>query len=239
MSGWCCLIVRTVTLLWHVITIIRTVSGRCCPVVQTDAAVFPYMCLTCCHDVLWNFDERPDMLPWRPDGCNLELFESSRHWWASERMTWPSGRNLGIQFLCVGICIESSFEYLEPLFWNEDSKINGIPDYVVVLHNNDFVKQNAANHKLTIRKLHAYTLHPSGRQGNTVRTRSCYGNYVQTKCNRPDSWATPSGSNLNMEMHGVRYGKPIAQKTIRMLNASIWSHPREIRDKLVLGLLSL
>jgi len=37
------------------------------------------------------------------------------------------------------------FEHLEPLFLNEDSEINGIPDYVAILHNIDFVKQNAAN----------------------------------------------------------------------------------------------
>jgi hypothetical protein len=30
-----------------------------------------------------NSEEHPDDLPLRPDGCNLELFEASRHWWAS------------------------------------------------------------------------------------------------------------------------------------------------------------
>jgi hypothetical protein len=66
-------------------------------------------------------------------------------------------------------------------------------------------------------------LHPSGRQGNTVRTRciirqdvekNCnrldaratllgrgpyYGNYVQQSCNRPNAKATSSGRGLNME----------------------------------------
>jgi hypothetical protein len=41
------------------------------------------------------------------------------------------------------------FEYLEPLFRNEDSEINGIPNNVATLHKSDFVKHNEANHKLT------------------------------------------------------------------------------------------
>jgi hypothetical protein len=41
------------------------------------------------------------------------------------------------------------FEFLEAHFWNQDSKINDIPDYVATLHKSDFVKQNIANHKLT------------------------------------------------------------------------------------------
>jgi len=75
-----------VALLLQVNTIIRTVSGRCCPIVQTDAAVFPYLCLWRKFDFLSNSDERSDVLPWRPDGWNLELLESSRHWWVSGRM---------------------------------------------------------------------------------------------------------------------------------------------------------
>jgi hypothetical protein len=79
-----------------------------------------------------------------------------------------------------------------------------------------------------IRKLCAYSLHSSRRQGNTVRMRSCYGNYVQTKCNRRDSRETPSRHSLNMKMYGAHYGKPITQKTVQ-------TPPREIRDRLVLG----
>jgi hypothetical protein len=102
--------VRTVALLLHIIFIIRTgvqtvlpwrpdgcnsfphlalsmiTSGRCCPVVQTDAAVFPYLCLRRKSDFLSNIDEHPDELLRHPDGCNLELFETSGHWWASGRM---------------------------------------------------------------------------------------------------------------------------------------------------------
>jgi hypothetical protein len=44
--------------------------------IQTDALE---------HWDLLNTDGRPDDLPLRPDGYNLELFEASRHWWASER----------------------------------------------------------------------------------------------------------------------------------------------------------
>jgi len=127
----------------------RIVSGRCCLVVQMDAAVFPYLCVRRKLDFLLNSDECPNVLPWRTDGCNLELFESSRHWWASGCMIGPSGWKLGIRLLWLGICTESSFEHLEPLLWNGESEINGIPDYVAALYKSDFVKQNAANHKLT------------------------------------------------------------------------------------------
>jgi hypothetical protein len=49
----------------------------------------------------------------------------------------------------------------------------------------------------------------------------------------------PSRLGLNMEMRGVHYGKSVAQKTVRKLNASVRTLPREIRDRLDLGLLSL
>jgi hypothetical protein len=38
-----------------------------------------------------NSEERPDDLPLRLDGCNLELFEASRHWWASGPKISSSG----------------------------------------------------------------------------------------------------------------------------------------------------
>jgi hypothetical protein len=41
------------------------------------------------------------------------------------------------------------FKYISE---NKDSEINGIPEYVATLHKNDFVKHNAANHKLTLWK---------------------------------------------------------------------------------------
>jgi hypothetical protein len=45
----------------------RIASERCCPVIRTDAAVFPYLCLRRKSDFLLNSDERPDTLPQRPD----------------------------------------------------------------------------------------------------------------------------------------------------------------------------
>jgi hypothetical protein len=91
-----------------------------------------------------------------------------------------------------------------------------------------------------IRKLcmHTFCIHPNDRATPSGRG-PCYGNCVYTVCNRPDSRATPSGRGLNMETCEARYGKPVAQKTVRTLNALVWTPPREIRDKLDLGLLSL
>jgi hypothetical protein len=42
-----------------------------------------------------------------------------------------------------------------------------------------------------------------------------------------------------METREARYGKAVAQLTVRTLYASIRMPPREIRDRLILGLLSL
>jgi hypothetical protein len=56
-------------------------------------------------------------------------------------------------------------------------------------------------------------------------------NYMQTKCNRLNA------ASLNMETHESCYGKSVAQKTVRMLNASVQTPPRE--NRLDLGLLSL
>jgi len=42
-----------------------------------------------------------------------------------------------------------------------------------------------------------------------------------------------------MEKREARYVKPVAQKTVRTLNASVQIPPREITDILDLGLLSL
>jgi hypothetical protein len=72
----------------------------------------------------------------------------------------------------------------------------------------------------------------SGDRAIPSRRGPCYENYVKTECNHLDSRETPSGHGLNMEKREVRYGKLVAQKTIRTL-------PREIRDRLDLGLLGL
>jgi len=91
----------------------RIASERCCPVIRTDAAVFPYLCLRRKSDFLLNSDERPDTLPQHPDGCNLDLFETSGHWWASGRMTGSSRKKLGIRLFWVGICTVSSLNILK------------------------------------------------------------------------------------------------------------------------------
>jgi hypothetical protein len=64
-------------------------------------------------------------------------------------MTRPSGWKLGIRFLLTWKLHQIFFELWEEHFWNEDSEINGIPEYVATLHKSDFVNQNAANHKIT------------------------------------------------------------------------------------------
>jgi len=78
----------------------------------------------------------------------------------------------------------------------------------------------------------------SGRQGNS-RRGPYYGNYVQQKCNRPESRAIPSGRDPNIEMRGAHYRKPVAQKIVGTLSATIQTPPREIRFRLILGLLSI
>jgi hypothetical protein len=118
-SGQCCPNVRTVACKYHnkdriqmvlpwrsdgcnsslYLALSMITSERCCPIIRTDATVFPYLCLWGKFNFLLNFDERLDMLPWRSDGCNHELFETSKHWWVSIRMTGPSRRKLEIQLL--------------------------------------------------------------------------------------------------------------------------------------------
>jgi hypothetical protein len=61
---------------------------------------------------------------------------------------------------------------------------------------------------------------------------------MQTICNRPNSKATPSGSDLNKETREARYGKAVQQLTVQMFYASVWTPPREFRDTLVLDHLS-
>jgi hypothetical protein len=99
-------------------------------------------------------------------------------------------------------------------------------------------------------------LHPSGRQVYIVRTlslirqdveKNCnrpdaspyYENYVQQKCNRPDVRATLSRRGPDMVLREARYGKPVAQLSVRTLSATVRTSPREIRFRLVLGLLSI
>jgi phytoene/squalene synthetase len=90
-----------------------------------------------------------------------------------------------------------------------------------------------------VRKLRSYILHLSGRHGNTVRTQSLLWQLHADRGNRLDSRATLFGRSLNMKTREARYGKLVAQKTVRTLYASIRMPPREIRDRLDLGLLSI
>jgi len=76
------------------------------------------------------------------------------------------------------------------------------------------------------------------RQGNTVRTWSLLWKLRAAEL-QPSERAIPSGRGLNMETRGAHYGKPVAQKTVWMLSATVRTLSREICFKLVLGLLSL
>jgi hypothetical protein len=67
----------------------------------------------------------------------------------------------------------------------------------------------------------------------------CYENDVQTHCNSPDSRATPSIRDFNMETREVCYGKAVAQFTVRNLYASNRMLPREIQISGDLSFLSL
>jgi hypothetical protein len=103
----------------------RIAFGWCCLVIWIYATVFPYLWLWRKSDFLSKTDECPDVLLRRPDGCNLELFETSRHWWASGRnyhiirmdvadwwalgcFSGPSEQKQRIWLFWVGICTESS-----------------------------------------------------------------------------------------------------------------------------------
>jgi hypothetical protein len=170
-----CPSVWMIALLLHVITIIRTASKWCCPDVQDgcnssprialsriasercfpviwmDVAIFPYLCLWRKFDFLSNSDEHLD-------GCNLDLFESSRHWWASGQYCqvvrtdvadwWASGRFTGLLRTEAWDPTSLSwnlhkifFEHFETLFWNEYSGKYGILGKTTTLHDSDFVNR--------------------------------------------------------------------------------------------------
>jgi hypothetical protein len=146
------------------LALLRIASRRCRPDIRKVPVVFPYLCLwrksfylsniERCPDGIatssgwmhlnagffWNFEKRLDMLLICPDGCKLEQLESSRHWWAFERMTGPSRQKLGIWFYLTWKLHRIFFERWEAHFWNEDSEINVILDHVATLHKSDFVK---------------------------------------------------------------------------------------------------
>jgi len=61
-------------------------------VVQTVAAIFPYLCLDRNPEAWLNTDDHPDGLLNRSDGCKLEHFKASRHKGRSGRESTSSGR---------------------------------------------------------------------------------------------------------------------------------------------------
>jgi hypothetical protein len=124
-SGRCCPVVWTDAECIHAISLSRiSVSRWCCPSIQTGASCLPTPCLQRKVGIFSNSEEHPDVLPWCPNGCNLELFEASRHCWASGCMTGPSRHKHGIRLLWVEICIESFLNT-----WNSFFEIYGIPVY--------------------------------------------------------------------------------------------------------------
>jgi hypothetical protein len=86
--------------------------------------------------------------------------------------------------------------------------------------------------------VHTFCIRPD--DGATSSERSpCFGTYVQIECNCPDSRATLSECDLDMETREACYGKSVTRNTIQMLSASFRTTPREIRDRADLGLLIL
>jgi hypothetical protein len=76
--------------------------------------------------------------------------------------------------------------------------------------------------KLHIWKLRA-PVQPSGRQPlGCGRSEPYYGNYVQSKCNRPDARATPSGRGLVMEAFSATLERRL-QLIVRTLGQAVWT----------------
>jgi hypothetical protein len=106
-SGRCCTSVQTVALMLHTISIIRIErpdnvdwrpngfkssahlalsrmgSEENNHVIETVAAVFPYLSLERKSFYLLNTERRPDVLLRRLNGCNLEQFKAFGHRWES------------------------------------------------------------------------------------------------------------------------------------------------------------
>jgi hypothetical protein len=60
---------------------------------------------------------------------------------------------------------------------------------------------------------------------------------VEKNCNRLDVRATLSGLSPDMVLHEARYGKPVAQLSVRTASACVRTPPRENRIRLNLGFL--
>jgi hypothetical protein len=77
--------VRMVEHLLHDLPYQRIASGRNSHVVRMVAAVFPYQCFGKKSFNLSNTERRSDVFLRRPDECNREQFEASRHRGTSRR----------------------------------------------------------------------------------------------------------------------------------------------------------
>jgi len=110
------------------------------------------------------------------------------------------------------LCADSNSKKLDPKFlFGRPSHASGCPlvsrSRIVQGSIHPDVMATRPDALQSLRRLQPYftntewedNLHPSGRLGNTVWTRSCYGNYVQSKWNSPNYRAAPSGPGLNME----------------------------------------
>jgi len=76
--------------------------------------------------------------------------------------------------------------------------------------------------KLHIWKLRA-PVQPSGRQPlGSGHAKPYYGNYVPSKCNRPDDRATPSRRSLVMEAFSATLERRL-QLTVRTLGQAVWT----------------
>jgi hypothetical protein len=152
------------------LTLSRIVSGRCRPDVRMDTTVFPYLCMRRKSVYLSNTDWRLDGIATSSGGIHFEHLILLKLRRVSRRVAETSGRMQAWTVntdrspdACMGrpdgswdpISLTWNlhrifFELWEVHFWNEDSEINGIPDYVAILHKSDFIKHNVANHKLTV-----------------------------------------------------------------------------------------
>jgi hypothetical protein len=107
---------------------------------------------------------------------------------------------------------------------------------------------NASGHSSVFdKKLNFLLRHRYGKTAASIQTigqhrqdvNPYYGNYVRQKYNRPDATATLSGRVPDMVLCEAHYGKPVAQLSVWMVSACVRTPPREIKDRLILGLLSL
>jgi hypothetical protein len=76
-----------------------------------------------------------------------------------------------------------------------------------------------------------------GEELQPFRRNRYYGIFVQQKCNHLNARATSSGCGPDMALREARYGKPVAQLSVRTASACVRTPPRENRISVNLGLL--